>query len=216
MTRYLGLPFVAALAACGPGQDNIGADALRSVEGLFADQAAGTRNLRASLTPAAINQLGQPVLYTRLASRDSEAGLLVAARNGPVVTWLSQDNISLSLEDGMVISTRGLGDELMSADVEEPLAALRGARETAVRVHRYIDGERQLVPRSFVCTYALAGPEAGRSQAARVVVERCQSVDLAFENRYWLTRDGRIWKSRQWLGPENGHIETELLRPGSG
>lgn len=211
--HFSALILAVALSGCGGAGTEDPSSRTADVRVRSADGPAMRTGLRARLTPAVLEKLGEPVLYTRLLAQGTEAGLLAAGRNGDVTTWLSQDKIALALRDGLVISTRGLGADLMSADVAEPLEALRGARRRAVRIHRYIDGERQLVPRSFVCSYTARAPSHGERAGGRVVVEHCKSVGLAFENRYWMTAGGAIWKSRQWLGPDTGHIALELLDP---
>lgn len=204
-----------ALAGCGTQDGGVTSAVMTAARGVLSgDSGSAQTSLRATLTPAAVARVGQPVLYTALPSREVEALLLVSGRNRDTVTWRTQDNVALSLQQHLVAATYGLGNDLTSAYLDDTLAALRGERDTAVRVHRYLDGERQVFLRSFVCTYSEQELETDGSRVSWIVREHCDSADIDFENRYWRAEDGTIWKSRQWIGPKVGYLEMELLAPG--
>ena len=133
------------------------------------------------------------------------------ARNGPHVTWAAADESALVTRDGLLTATFGLGYDLLSADVSEARALIRSRRSgRATRVHRYLDGENQVVTRAFLCDL----DTAGEGTEYRRIVEACQGADIAFENDYVLAADGRIVTSRQWVGPEIGRIRITRVAPG--
>ena len=131
----------------------------------------------------------------------------VARREG-VVTWRAPDESAIITEDGLLKSTFGLGFDLVSADVADisPLI-LNGENGTGIRVHRYLDGENQIVPRAFRCEIRTSETAAGRSR----LIETCFGADLSFENDYVLAADGGILTSRQWVGPQVGLIRITRL-----
>lgn len=136
---------------------------------------------------------------------------------GDVATWQDSNRTTLSFRQGVLISTRGIGGDLMSADVSEVLGAVRGGAGQAVRIHRTLGGEDQLVLHSFVCRYG-----RGRSvmtdplvagQSATLVTETCIDSDgFEFENRYWLDTGGTIRQSTQWVSADIGRLNTVLLK----
>lgn len=217
--RYLALslaPALLALAGCGSDRgDSIAGVALAGLQGLVTP-AAPAPDIRAGLTREALDQLGQPLLYAELPARKARAGLLLAARNGPHATWVTADGISLSFRHGVLNASRGLGGDLMAADLDEPLAMIRGGGSgRGVRIHAYLDGENQTYTRAFTCDYRQAGRQTielvGARHATRLVRETCRATDLEFANLYWVGDDGTVWKSRQWIGPEAGYVLTERL-----
>ena len=161
--------------------------------------------IRQNLTPEVLAQIKGPIILAEIPSRDAAAALILSGKNGQVQTFASQDGLSLSFRHGMLINTRGLGNDLMSADVEGPLKAVMSRTEApqVTRVHRYLDGENQTVTRSFICRY---------SRAASKVTETCNSTNLQFENQYILNPAVKISSSKQWISPTIGYVTTQTIR----
>jgi hypothetical protein len=161
----------------------------------------------------------QPLLLARLLEAGTAARMRPSGRNGDVVTWLSPDNISISLAGGVLVATRGLGADLMSAEVGETRRMLAGHEMRAggyPRLHARLDGEHRMQFSSYLCHEAGRRPETitlgDETRQTIRVTERCTAPDIAFDNSYWLGPDGLMWKSRQWVGAEIGHLQTERLR----
>ncbi|MEJ6401959.1 YjbF family lipoprotein [Yoonia sp. 2307UL14-13] len=210
MRTFLTLTLLGALAACGNA--STGPSVAQQLIGLLraGQQPDGPRvdgaALRAGITPEIVAQTGGGVLIVDIPARGAVAALGRVGVNGDVMTFLTPDGISISTKRGMIVATRGLGNDLMIADVAEPLATLAGQRQQAVRIHEFLDGENQTVSRSFMCTYARA--------ASNQIIESCRADDLAFENTYTLAADGRIAQAKQWISPEIGYVITaEFLSP---
>ncbi|WP_373634874.1 YjbF family lipoprotein [Yoonia sp. SS1-5] len=160
--------------------------------------------LRASLTPQVLAPVDGPVLLVELPARDAAAVLTRIGTNRGVETFLTPDGISLSLANGLVVATRGLGFDLMSADVNDVARALRGGGATGNRIHRHLDGENQLIATSFVCSYARR-PDGQ-------IAETCESPDRTFTNSYLTDSSGNIRTSRQWISAETGYIVIEKIK----
>lgn len=150
----------------------------------------------------------------RLASQ----GILVREEIvGDVATWQDANRTTMNFRQGVLISTRGLGGDLMSANVDEVLAGVYGGAAQAVRVHRTLGGEDQLLLNTFVCDYSrgpgtMTDPLLG-PQAALVVVEDCiDSMGTQFENRYWIDAGGVIRQSTQWISADVGRLITVLVK----
>ena len=124
-------------------------------------------------------------------------------------TWRAGDGSALVTRGGMVVSTYGLGFDLVSADVSDTLS-LVGARRSgdAVRVHQYLDGENQVETRAFQCTVVLRQSDASSSR----MTEDCRGADVLFENSFTIGKDGAVTSSRQWLGPDVGYLRLTGVR----
>ncbi len=219
-SRTLGALAVAFfVAACGSAGERPLSSVTRTLAGGISaaiqgdDTGGGDAALEAQLTRAALDKATRPLLLAELPSRDARATFVIGGQNRAHVTWVGADGIGLILKNGILTGTRGLGADLMTADIATPEAAIRRGGGTATRVHRYLDGENQIVALPVTCTYASAGATrlviVERAFPTRQVVENCTSGSHNFENRYWIdTRDGWIWKSQQWIGPE---LETVTL-----
>ena len=212
--RPLALLGLAVLAACGNAPDATVMAAIGGLASRITQPRAAPVDAKALLSPQVLAAADQPVMLAEIPARRAAASLIVAGTNGSHVTWVSGDGISLTLQSGLLTASRGLGYDLMSADVSQSLLLLQGNSGTAVRVHRYLDGENQITLRSFVCSASPAGAESvdliTRRVSARIVAENCASSGESFTNRYWIAGSGHIIKSEQWVGPETGMIR--LLR----
>ena len=175
-----------------------------------------TPDLRPSLDRAALEELGEPVMLLEVPALGAATLTRIAGRNGDAVTWSTVDERTVTLEDGTLVATRGLGPDLMSADPANTRARLaQGGTDWAPRFVSWLDGEDQPVFATLLCRVEERRPERldilGREQPTTRVTERCKSPDYAATNTYWLGPEGLIWKSRQWAGPELGSITVERL-----
>ena len=86
------------------------------VLGLTACSKQVAQDPRQILTRARIDAPGTPLLLADVEGIETVATLAIVARNKTVETWQTGDRVSLSLDQGLVTATRGLGEDLMSAD----------------------------------------------------------------------------------------------------
>ncbi|MEL6681258.1 MAG: YjbF family lipoprotein [Pseudomonadota bacterium] len=165
-----------------------------------------TTQIRASLTPEVMAQFGNAALKVAAIEKPPLSSVLIGVgQNGDVETFTTPDGVSFSFRNGMLVATRGLGADLMTADTGASLRAIRaGQGAGVVRIHRYLDGEDQIIVRSFVCTI--------RRDQNTMLRESCQSPSFAFENTYQIGPQGGIVGSRQWVSPERGYLSVEDIR----
>ncbi|WP_375173921.1 YjbF family lipoprotein [Pseudooceanicola sp.] len=212
--RALGFgTLVLALAACGndPDKPKVGLTALKGVlakvgGGDEAPASPTADQLRAAVTPEYRAQSGnQPILLASSLRVPVSSLMVMAGENGDVRTYFSPDQISFSLRNGVVVASRGLGEDLLRADVSQVQARIQEGAGQAVRIHHYLDGENQNVTRRYNCLYETVGGE---------VVETCTGQDARFTNRYALNSDGKIVVSVQWVSPKLGSYRLEDLGVG--
>ncbi|MEX0317507.1 MAG: YjbF family lipoprotein [Ruegeria sp.] len=168
------------------------------------------------LTREGLNASDGPLLLAELGDLETAATLAPSSRNGTVRTWASGDLVSLSFRQGVLVASRGLGHDLMSADVGGTLAMLEGQSAGYYeRFHTYLSGEYQTVHRAFQCqrsgTWAERIVIFDRPQDTTRVEESCVSPGLTLTNIYWRGPDGFWWKTRQWVSPGAGYLTTERL-----
>lgn len=139
-----------------------------------------------------------------------------SARRGSVTTWRTADNATFSFDRGVIVSTRGLGDDLMGADVAHSIAASTGgAGDWAPRINGYMNGEYQSYFMTFQCRRTGTQSEqialSDRSVSATRITETCVNDERQIENIYWRNGNGVMVKSRQWVSPNVGYMETERV-----
>lgn len=162
-------------------------------------------------------QAGAPIMQVIVNDREQSSLVVRETRRDGVETWLAPDGISLSLQDGFLLTTRGLGGDVLGSDVAESRAlvlALRPGRAT--RLHSFLDGDNQVQRRAYICDITRqADAEIALTEgmvATRVMVEDCSSADQQFLNLYWLDRQGQIVQSRQWAGDFAGPLTFRIVR----
>lgn len=175
-----------------------------------------TLGLTGKLAPASPRLIGPQRLRVSLPASGAKAVLGPVSRNGTITVWQTLDGITLSFDGGVLIATRGLGDDLMSADAAGSVAMLNGAGGGYYpQIRSYLDGEDQTVFRSFQCRRGASdggNPAPGGALATgRRIDETCVSPDRKFTNTYWLDAAGAVIGSRQWVSPAIEYMETERV-----
>jgi Group 4 capsule polysaccharide lipoprotein gfcB, YjbF len=200
------LPLLVAgfLTACGsePQENTVLGPYLQGLQNLgrSAPVSPSAEDIRDQITPEVRAELGGAPLMIAVLEKNNLASVLIEERrNRNLVTYFTPDGISLTLKDGVLVGTRGLGFDLMSADVADILPAIQRNGREVVRIHRYLDGEDQIVIQSFVCDF----------QGRREVTETCYGDGLKIENSYRINGAGKIIFSRQWIGVEQGYVRLE-------
>jgi hypothetical protein len=108
-----------------------------------------------------------------------------SARVGSVTTWRTADNATFTFDRGVIVSTRGLGDDLMGADVGQSISASSGgAGDWAPRINGYMNGEYQSYFMTFQCRRSSAQSEqvvlGDRNVSTNRITETCVQG-----NRFW-------------------------------
>lgn len=204
-----------ALAACSTRDDT---PAAVSVGDLLRErmQAMGAPEAPAFKMPsrATLESAGTSILYAAVPAAGAEAILTPVAQNAGTVTWVTADEITLTTRNGLIVATRGLGDDLMSADVSAVFPALEDGGPSR-RVHYRLDGDNHTRAIRFFCDVEGEGEEVVEIAERRVpairIAETCRGAGERFVNRYWVSREGRIVQSRQWLTPGIGAVTTRRL-----
>lgn len=224
----LGALLAALVAVAGCGNDTArtesGRIALGMAKGIAAKVTAGKTPAATpdpeKLAAAAKTSFDGPIIMAQI----ERTGLLTVlgeyGRNGPVRTYSTPGEQTLALRGGIVIATRGLGHDLMSSDTGTAVALIAGRQAgTTGRSYRFLDGEGRERPLPMRCDIRPGGAQtvtvAGNRLATRQVDETCAATlqTLTVQNSYWVTSDGTVALSRQWIGPELGHVVIQTVRP---
>lgn len=217
---------LALLAGCGntPGMGTGLLASVAEVRAIRAAQPEQAQRLQPTagfpgLDPALLGGRTDPMMGAYVESSGAVAGLIPAGpRGGAVATWMTADNISVSLlGGGVVVGTRGLGADLHLADVSQTAALVAAGRAgTAERRHVYLDPLYRETEVRLSCTLAPTGAEVlvlnGQRRPVQRFQEHCSGGGHQVTNTYW--RDARgptIRQSSQWLGPELGMIHLQRL-----
>jgi hypothetical protein len=142
------------------------------------------------------------------------------------VWYVDAQRRGIILEGARVSGTRGMVQDVLSAMylARDPLVTptLPDAwpDQTLVIQHAR-NGLGQDYSRALRCRIAQVGVEMTELYQRVVTLmhlsESCTSGGITFRNDHWIDpNDGRMWKTRQWMGPQTGHVEVVVIRPFSG
>ncbi len=165
--------------------------------------------LRALFDAEQVARLNVPVIL--LTTEDLATPLIAGAQTGRVQTWQSRDEVQVSEIAGVLIATRGLGHDLMVADVGE---GVRAGADQYARHWMHLDGRLQLVRQDAQCRLALQGTQIHQAPLetplVQVFVETCGGTD-PITNTYHMGADGVVWWSQQWVSDQVGMVTLERI-----
>lgn len=174
-------------------------------------QAAGAT--ATPVTRADIEAYGMPILRAVIASRAADVFLTISDTKGSVQTWTTTDGTTFSFRDGVIIQTRGLGPDLMSADAPAVSQLLQNGA-TYPRRYFFLGADDQVTRRTYECTVTVLGQETitilERDHGVTHVKEDCVRPQGTVSSEYWI--EGRtVRKSQQWTSGLVGVIVFERV-----
>lgn len=221
----LAIAMLGALAACGTGREDplvvaaldlVGSAGFGQEDAAPADVPVFTA---ATVPPELVAQLPGPLMLLEVPAAAASSGMTRVGQNRGDATWRGPNGLGLTLDaQGVMISTRGFGFDLMASDAGPTAAALDARRAGPVeRAMIHLDGEAQQVRRVYRCYLRNEGTEgvtiAGRTARLTRMAELCRGDDgYRFENIFWVDGSGRAVTSRQWVSPEIGSVTITILR----
>lgn len=209
-----------SLSGCGTEKQGTSAQVLRGVASLFQPGGKTTPpGPNELLTRAVIDTVTVPYAMVGIERRGAYASMTLAGQNGPFNSWVTSDGAGIVLQGDILTGTKGLGADLITADITGVAAALRpNGPASTERVHSFLDGEGRSFAMRYRCAFTPSGTEEitiiGKTYNTRVVGESCRSNQGRFENRYWIgLDDGIMWQSRQWVSDGVGSVLVLNLVP---
>lgn len=230
---FIGLAALAVLAACAEGTPESGAEgvALPSAEstalgiigqvrGVFGgvgsdDSVRASRAVPGGFGPQAI--AAEPGAYrlVQINALAIQEPARVIQENGAEETLALQSGPTASFDGGVLVATRGFGDDLVTMESRGVLQALRAGGGTTARRMEMLDGQDQVLTENFACTVTAAGAEMVnlglREVELRRFDENCRGATLIFDNIYWLDGQGQIASSRQYVSPTVAYLRSSRL-----
>lgn len=153
-------------------------------------------------------RFGGSDLLTRVARRSD-------SRGGTVDIWQSTDNGQVILNNGILVGTRGVGNDIIASDAALTISAVLGMQNgRGIRRYEVSDGDSTSSKLALDCTWANLGNEviivANQKLGTTHMRETCLPSNEGFimvENHFWVQKGGQIRKSLQWAGPAVGYFE---------
>lgn len=216
-----GLACLALLAGCGndrtpnPLAAAVGSAAKTGMAKLKGQKAAASATPAKSPSPeelrAELAKAGKPILLVSSQTLGQTGFLTVSDAKGGVLTWATPDGATFSQRDGVLIQTRGLGFDLMSAQAPS-VGQLLQTGTPYERVYFFLGADDQGTRRTYSCVTTPVGRESidvlARSHATTHVTETCtrSSGGGKVTNEFWI-EGSTIRQSRQWVSSGLGYVD---------
>lgn len=208
------------LSACGsekqqasPLAQAMGVVAKTAISRASAKRAGGGGQAPAPITRADLEKKGTPVLRAVVPARGADVLLTPSDVKGDVVTWSTSDGTTFTLRNGILIQTRGLGPDLMSAQAPS-VGQLLTAGGTHQRLYYFLGADDQTTRRSYDCTVAITGTETivimERNHNVTHVTETCARPQGSISNEFWI-EGSTVRKSHQLLSGGAGYADFEKV-----
>lgn len=171
---------------------------------------------RKLLSRAQIDRSKIPILYVELESGQNGT-LTQYPGKGIGQTWLGADGATITLNRGVLKSSRGMGDDLMGSNSSMPLwSELKNDNKTYIRKLSYLGGDNKIQSKVLICNI---GKQSKNTTLkiwevdfkVRKFEENCSSNSLIVKNIYYLDNSGIVRKSQQFHSETLGYLITERL-----
>lgn len=153
--------------------------------------------------PAVQPAAGAPQIYVTLLSAAIKFPMALLDRDGANTVWAASDGAQIFLRNGMLVGTRGLGRDLMSAQVPSPSTI--AAKAAHDRSYFDLDGADRMIRYDFTCQVENAEP-GSEIAGTQHYVEDCTGAFGRIKNHYWIDRSGNVQKSAQWVSETVGYL----------
>lgn len=172
-------------------------------------------NTREILSRKEIDDLRIPMLFVELPS-GKNGTLTQYPGKGIGVNWLSADGATISLDQGIILATRGMGDDVMGSKSSFPgWNSLNQTRKYA-RSISYLSDDNKIKTRFFSCILRKS-PKTEKIKIYDLDFETykfneaCEDKIGFIENIFYLDKKGVVRRSRQFHSTTIGYLLIERL-----
>ncbi|MBP7240434.1 YjbF family lipoprotein [Amaricoccus sp.] len=225
MRRLLAPVLLAALAACSNGQVNPIVDAAVD-EILPGERAPDQPKTRTPVTREALTRADVAAIRVGLLDHPSRTLLFAASENGGYITYSSVLRQNFTLLGAYITGVRGVGWDLLSAASSRPDPLVTpippgqwpaGVKRTYIFPNFTPQGRVEVYDCRFEFGAVQEMVVVEQRHRGVLVTETCTGDYGTFENLHFAdVGSGQVWRSLQWVGPQQGIIDLEILVPFTG
>lgn len=168
-----------------------------------------------ALTPEVLRRSPLPLMEVAVEQDGRRSVMARIVQRAGVETFSSSDDVTVTLRNGVLEQTRGLGRDLMSSMQGSGARPGHAAGQWS-RSWQVLGADDAVVTLTLACAARSAGVQPINLDGQVFTVtrwdERCTGHGIEVTNQFYTGSDGMIRQSKQWLGPDAGYLL--LKRPG--
>lgn len=170
---------------------------------------------RALVTREKIDAAGIPLLFIELKSGQNGTSIKYPGVNIGEV-WLGIDGATITLNNGILIATRGVGDDLMATSGNLPNLSQIRSPFSYEKKQTWLSEDNQVSSITLSCKIIISPQPIDidvfdKRFTVRRAEENCQSENFNVQNLYFVDDLGIVRRSKQYHGKSTGHILIERL-----
>ena len=162
-----------------------------------------------------IDGVGVPILFVEI-DRGQNGTMTQYPGEGVGQTWLGVDGSTVTLDNGILKATRGVGDDLMGSEISADINWKNPTEAPYTRKLAYLRADHQTHVYEYECTltdtkqYETIAVFEAKFRVRRIE-ESCRGDGSQFVNDYRVCASGLVRKSRQYHGEKIGYMTIERL-----
>ena len=177
--------------------------------------AAAYINARKVVSRDIIDGVGVPILFVEI-DRGQNGTMTQYPGKGVGQTWLGVDGSTVTLDNGLLKATRGMGDDLMGSEISLAINWRDLEEVSYERQMAYL----RLDNKTFIDEYTCTLTDMNSMETINLfdadfsvnhVQETCRGAAGSFVNDYYIDTDGLVRNSRQYQGNKIGYMTIARL-----
>ncbi len=169
-----------------------------------------------------IKATGIAIIRARVGGDTKGVMLYARSVNDNYVTYASQLQQTMTLKGSLITASRAIGYDMLSvrSDANDPVAVPTPPEDWPERVTRDYrftgdtpGGKLISVRCRFTKGPPFELPLLDKVFETTIMQGQCSGDGQSFGSIHFVQEDGQILRSAQWLGPDQGMIEIDILEP---
>ena len=162
-----------------------------------------------------LDGVGVPILFVEI-DRGQNGTLSQYPGEGVGQTWLGLDGSTVTLDNGVLKATRGMGDDLMGSEISHEINWNDLEDVSYERQMAYLRSDNKMLINEYYCTLTdtknLETVNLFDAEfSVKHVQETCRGMAGSFVNDYYIGTEGLIRNSRQYQGEKIGYMTIARL-----
>ncbi len=169
-----------------------------------------------------IKETGLAIIRARVGEDTKGVMLYARSVNENYVTYASQLMQTFTLQGSLITATRGIGYDMLAlrTTADDPVTTPTPPENWLGAVSRdyHFAGDTPAGRVVSVVCHFVKGPAyelalLDKTFSTTIMQTQCVGDEAQFTNIHLVQDDGRILRSAQWLGPDQGMVEIDILEP---
>lgn len=167
------------------------------------------------ITRESVNRASNPILFFEKSDGLTGTLALFPGQNLEE-TWYSSDGVTISLFNGELIATRGLGNDVMNTIIPRSTFYDERLSSTYLKTINFLTSDNKIQNISLNCTMSRSN-DVKSIEIYEIIhqiskfIELCSNEEYSIENKLWQDLEGNTLKSVQWHSKTHGYISFTRL-----